>query len=249
MLGVLANWLGLEVDEAWPIERKRELVRRGDELARRHGTRAGLELTLKIAFPEHPLRVEDSGGVTWQGRGATKKADKERRRLRRLLRRAARRARARCGLALDRAGQTRQRDVQVACEGSEEQRWRTGVVRRGTRLPEVRPREPGRRRLLRAVRRVRPLGALGRPAGRARAASARRRPPRRAAAGAARVARRRRGAAASASRAARTTRASACRARGRAPAGGRSAARDRRRRIRAGSLHERVRPAAGAARA
>ena len=32
MLGVLANWLGLEVDEAWPIERKRELARRGDEL-------------------------------------------------------------------------------------------------------------------------------------------------------------------------------------------------------------------------
>lgn len=75
MLALLANWLGLEVDEAWPVERKRELVRRGDELARRHGTRAGLELTLKIAFPEHPLRVEDSGEVTWEGKAA-KKADK-----------------------------------------------------------------------------------------------------------------------------------------------------------------------------
>lgn len=69
VLTLLAHWLGLEVDEAWPIERKRELVRRGDELARRHGTRAGLELTLKIAFPEHPLRVEDSGGVTWRAKG------------------------------------------------------------------------------------------------------------------------------------------------------------------------------------
>jgi phage tail-like protein len=76
MLGLLANWLGLEVDEAWPIERKRELGRRGDELARRHGTRAGLELTLKIAFPDHPLRVEDSGGVTWEGKGETKKPDR-----------------------------------------------------------------------------------------------------------------------------------------------------------------------------
>ena len=75
VLALLAHWLGLEVDEAWPIESKRELVRRGDELARRHGTRAGLELTLKIAFPEHPLRVEDSGAVTWSGQAA-KKADK-----------------------------------------------------------------------------------------------------------------------------------------------------------------------------
>jgi phage tail-like protein len=74
MLALLARWLGLEVDEAWPIERKRELVRRGDELARRHGTRAGLELTLKIAFPQHPLRVEDSGSITWPGKA--KKAEK-----------------------------------------------------------------------------------------------------------------------------------------------------------------------------
>jgi phage tail-like protein len=75
VLALLGHWLGLEVDEAWPIERKRELVRRGDELARRHGTRAGLELTLKIAFPEHPLRVEDSGAVTWAGKTG-KKAEK-----------------------------------------------------------------------------------------------------------------------------------------------------------------------------
>jgi phage tail-like protein len=67
MLSLLARWLGLEVDEAWPIERKRELVRRADELARGHGTRAGLELTLKIAFPDHPLRVEDGGGIGWAG--------------------------------------------------------------------------------------------------------------------------------------------------------------------------------------
>jgi P2-related tail formation protein len=74
---LLARWLGLQVDEAWPIERKRELVRRADELARRHGTKAGLELTLKIAFPQHPLRVEDSGKVTWSTDGtAAKKSEK-----------------------------------------------------------------------------------------------------------------------------------------------------------------------------
>lgn len=74
VLSLLARWLGLEVDEAWPIERKRELVRRADELARRHGTKSGLELTLQIAFPEHPLRVEDSGGISWAGKEEAKKA-------------------------------------------------------------------------------------------------------------------------------------------------------------------------------
>ena len=55
---------------------KRELVSRGDELARRHGTRRGLELTLKIAFPEHPLRVEDAGNGDVAGQEASaKKAD------------------------------------------------------------------------------------------------------------------------------------------------------------------------------
>ena len=76
MLALLAHWLGLEMDEAWPIASKRQLVSRGDELARRHGTAAGLELTLKIAFPEHPLRVEDAGTVTWKGKKEAKKADR-----------------------------------------------------------------------------------------------------------------------------------------------------------------------------
>ena len=76
MLALLAHWLGLEIDEAWPIESKRELVQRGDELARAHGTAAGLELTLKIAFPDHPLRVEDSGHVTWAGRKDAPKQDR-----------------------------------------------------------------------------------------------------------------------------------------------------------------------------
>ena len=79
VLSLLARWLGLEVDEAWPVERKRELVRRGDELARRHGTRAGLELTLKIAFPQHPLRVEDSGAISWPGKAGQESRQSRRR--------------------------------------------------------------------------------------------------------------------------------------------------------------------------
>jgi phage tail-like protein len=65
LLDLLAQWLGLEPEESWPLERRRELVRRAGDLGRRHGTKAGLEATLRIVFPEHPLRVEDSGKVTW----------------------------------------------------------------------------------------------------------------------------------------------------------------------------------------
>lgn len=62
-LGLLAAWLGVELDESWPEDRQRELVRMSSELSRRRGTRAGLEQALRIAFPDLPLRVEDDGGV------------------------------------------------------------------------------------------------------------------------------------------------------------------------------------------
>jgi len=65
LLEFLAAWLGIELDEAWPEDRRREIVRRAGELHRRRGTRSGLELALRISFPELPLRVEDAGGVSW----------------------------------------------------------------------------------------------------------------------------------------------------------------------------------------
>jgi phage tail-like protein len=65
LLDLFAAWLGVELDESWPPERRRELIRRAPELARRRGTRTGLELTLKIAFPDLPLRIEESGGITF----------------------------------------------------------------------------------------------------------------------------------------------------------------------------------------
>jgi phage tail-like protein len=65
LLELLAAWLGVELDESWPEERRRDLVRRAGELHRKRGTRAGLELALSIAFPELPLRIEDAGGVSW----------------------------------------------------------------------------------------------------------------------------------------------------------------------------------------
>jgi phage tail-like protein len=65
LLGLLAAWLGVELDESWPEERKRELIRRAGELHRLRGTRAGLELALSIGFPDTPIRIEDHGGVSW----------------------------------------------------------------------------------------------------------------------------------------------------------------------------------------
>lgn len=63
LLELFAGWLGVELDESWPEERRRELIWRAPELARRRGTKAGLELALRVAFPDLPLRVDDTGGV------------------------------------------------------------------------------------------------------------------------------------------------------------------------------------------
>jgi phage tail-like protein len=65
VLELLMAWLGLDHDEAYPIEDRRELVMNAPELVRSRGTRAGLELALRLAFPKVPLRVEDDGGVSW----------------------------------------------------------------------------------------------------------------------------------------------------------------------------------------
>jgi len=70
ILSLLAAWLGVDLDETQDIKHQREMVRRSAELSRRRGTVKGLELALKLHFPEVPMRVEDSGGVTWHGRSA-----------------------------------------------------------------------------------------------------------------------------------------------------------------------------------
>jgi phage tail-like protein len=63
MLRLLAGWVGITLDESWPIARQRELLRRAGRLLQLRGTRAGLELALEIAFPDLPLRVTETGGV------------------------------------------------------------------------------------------------------------------------------------------------------------------------------------------
>lgn len=65
LLALYAAWLGIDLDESWPAERRRALVDHAGELTKKRGTKAGLELALSISFPHLPLRVEDGGGVTW----------------------------------------------------------------------------------------------------------------------------------------------------------------------------------------
>lgn len=69
ILDLETRWLGLDHDESQPASRLRGLVRRAAEVGRLRGTRAGVELSLKLNFPDLPLRVEDSGGVAWSVNG------------------------------------------------------------------------------------------------------------------------------------------------------------------------------------
>ena len=65
ILGLLAAWLGVDLDESQEIRHQREMVRRAADLGRKRGTVAGIELALSLAYPDVPLRVEDQGGVRW----------------------------------------------------------------------------------------------------------------------------------------------------------------------------------------
>ena len=65
ILGLMAGWLGVDLDESQDLRHQREMVRQSAELGRRRGTVGGLELALQLTFPDVPLRIEDQGGVRW----------------------------------------------------------------------------------------------------------------------------------------------------------------------------------------
>ncbi len=65
VLDLLIDWLGLERDETRSGEERRRIVSMAPELMRRRGTCEGLELSLALAFPGIPLRVQDGGSVSW----------------------------------------------------------------------------------------------------------------------------------------------------------------------------------------
>ena len=60
----LAAWVGLELDQTWPEERRRELVAQAIKLYERRGTAEGLADLIELYVGVRPT-VEDSGGVAW----------------------------------------------------------------------------------------------------------------------------------------------------------------------------------------
>lgn len=60
----LATWVGVELDETWPQERRRALVRAATWLHARRGTRPGLVRYLRL-ITGLQIEVEESGGARW----------------------------------------------------------------------------------------------------------------------------------------------------------------------------------------
>ncbi|TDE98783.1 phage tail protein I [Occultella glacieicola] len=60
----LADWVGVEVDDAWSLERKREIVAQAAQIHRLRGTAAGLELAVRLVTGAE-VTVADSGGTIW----------------------------------------------------------------------------------------------------------------------------------------------------------------------------------------
>jgi phage tail-like protein len=60
----LAGWVGLLLDETWPIERRRALVALASQIYRRRGTASGLTMQLKL-LTSGEIAVSDSGGASW----------------------------------------------------------------------------------------------------------------------------------------------------------------------------------------
>jgi phage tail-like protein len=60
----LAGWMGLELDETWPLERRRLLVRRAVQVFSMRGTVPGLIAHVEI-FSGGTAQISESGGVAW----------------------------------------------------------------------------------------------------------------------------------------------------------------------------------------
>jgi phage tail-like protein len=65
ILTLLGHWLGLDHYETRPVDARRQLLRLAADLASSRGTKAGLELALRLNFPDIPTRVEDQGAVRY----------------------------------------------------------------------------------------------------------------------------------------------------------------------------------------
>ncbi|WBQ06502.1 phage tail protein I [Kribbella sp. CA-293567] len=63
-LGWLATWVGIELDETWPVEQQRAAITEAVALHRGRGTVGGLRRQLELATGGE-VEVLDSGGVSW----------------------------------------------------------------------------------------------------------------------------------------------------------------------------------------
>lgn len=63
-LAWLAGWVGVALDETWPIDRSRALVAEAVQLYRWQGTARGLAHLMRVATGLD-VEVTDSGGVSW----------------------------------------------------------------------------------------------------------------------------------------------------------------------------------------
>jgi phage tail-like protein len=60
----LAGWIGVELDETWTLDRRRDLVLRAVDLYRWRGTARGLAEAVAVFTGTEP-EIVDSGGVSW----------------------------------------------------------------------------------------------------------------------------------------------------------------------------------------
>jgi phage tail-like protein len=66
----LAGWVGLALDPAWPVGRRRAAIARAAELYRWRGTARGIAAAVELATGVSPEVVE-SGGATWSAQPTT----------------------------------------------------------------------------------------------------------------------------------------------------------------------------------
>jgi phage tail-like protein len=63
----LAGWVGLALDPAWPMGRRRAAIAQAAELYRWRGTAVGVAAAVELATGVSP-EVTESGGATWSAR-------------------------------------------------------------------------------------------------------------------------------------------------------------------------------------
>ncbi|MGA8015621.1 MAG: phage tail protein I [Candidatus Dormiibacterota bacterium] len=69
-LSWLAGWLGVELDDGWPEERRRAILQRAVDLHRMRGTAEGLRLQLEL-LTGGQVEIAESGGVAWSRESGT----------------------------------------------------------------------------------------------------------------------------------------------------------------------------------